>query len=257
MMHTPSTEREWLALKIELNRLFSAAPLSPLSISSSIKRQMNPGRVPDVRLMLRAVRDPAKHILLYGERGVGKTSLSNTFWLEEDSLIHPIISTRVPVYPTDNFSSLWLRALREFAIAMEPYDCEIVTAVEKATPDFVKKELQKAPPRTTPLIVVDEFDLLRDAEARELTAHLLKTLHDAAINVTILLVGVAENVDELIENHQSLRRVLCSVKLKRMGKSDLQNIITQRLRATPLEITEDALCAIISLSCGLPYYVQV
>ena len=105
-------------------------------------------------------------------------------------------------------------------------------------------------------MIVDEFDLLRDGEARELTANLLKSLHDHAINVTVLLIGVAENVDELIIDHRSLRRVLSLIKLERISTIDLKKILDSRLRVTPLEISEDACSEILALSCGLPYYVQ-
>jgi|SRR5580704_6311677 predicted GTPase len=77
-MDEPKTNDDWLQLKLDVSRLFSAAPLS-----QAIRRRENPytGRISEVRVMMDAVQDPAKHILLYGERGLGKTSLANTFWM--------------------------------------------------------------------------------------------------------------------------------------------------------------------------------
>jgi Cdc6-like AAA superfamily ATPase len=105
-------------------------------------------------------------------------------------------------------------------------------------------------------MVVDEFDLLQEREARELTANLIKELHDQGSNVTVVLIGVAENVDELIINHRSLRRVLSFVKLERMGATDLNTILDDRFRLTSLILSDDARAEIVTLACGLPYYVQ-
>ncbi len=88
-------------------------------------------------------------------------------------------------------------------------------------------------------MIVDEFDLLRVKEARELTANLIKSLHDYGSNVTVILIGVAENVDELLINHQSLRRVLSFVKLARMSTNDLNDILDSRLRLTPLTLSDE------------------
>jgi hypothetical protein len=74
--------------------------------------------------------------------------------------------------------------------------------------------------------------------------------------VTIVLIGVAENVEELIVNHQSLRRALSLVKLERMNIVDLSKILDGRLQLTPLQLSDDVCSEIVTLSCGLPYYVQ-
>ena len=206
--------------------------------------------------MVHAVRDPAKHILLYGERGLGKTSLANTFWRNASTPEYPILAARVQVNPFDDFSSLWSRALEEFQTVFQHHNTEIRSNFAHVSPDIVRHEFQKVPRNLGAVMIVDEFDLLRAREARELTANLLKSLHDHAINVTILLIGVAENVEELIINHQSLRRVLSLVKLERMNRIDLKEILGSRLRLTPLRISNEARLEIVTLSCGLPYYVQ-
>jgi hypothetical protein len=255
-MDEPKTTDDWRPLELAVGRLFSAAPFTAVSsLDHGPLHELYPGRAAEMRLMMQAVRDPAKHILLYGERSLGKTSLSNTFWRNRSTMDQPVLVARVQVYPSDDFSSLWSRALDEFKAVFRDSQ-EIRSDFAHVSPDIVRREFQKLPARLGAIMIVDEFDLLRTKEARELTANLLKTLHDHATNVTILLIGVAENIEDLIINHQSLRRVLTLVKLERMSIVDLGRILDSRLQLTPLRISDDARMEIVTLSCGLPYYVQ-
>ena len=252
-----NTNIDWLQVERDVERLFSSAPLSPADLQGHGRLEaLYPGRASEVRLLMRAVRDPAKHILLYGERGLGKTSLANTFWMTSHTPRQPILVARMQVHPFDDFSSLWLRALDEFQ-SINVYEPK-PTLIDptSVSPEIIRRELQKVPSNVTTIIIVDEFDQLQDNKARELTAHLLKFLHDHAVNATVLLIGVAENVEELIVNHQSLRRVLSLVKLERMNASDLNEILDSRLRLTPLRLCDEARSELVALSCGLPYYTQ-
>ena len=248
---------DWLQVERDVERLFSSAPLSPADLQGHSRLEaLYPGRASEVRLLMRAVRDPAKHILLYGERGLGKTSLANTFWMRSHTPQRPILVARIQVHPFDDFSSLWARALDEFQ-SINFYETESARIdLTSISPESIRREFQKLPPNVTNIVIIDEFDQLQANEARELTAHLLKFLHDHAVNVTVLLIGVAENVEELIINHQSLRRVLSLVKLERMNASDLNEILDSRLRLTPLRLCNEARSELVALSCGLPYYAQ-
>jgi hypothetical protein len=255
IMDEPRSKDDWLQLELDVGRLFSAAPLSP---GQNLPRNLYTGRAAEVRVMMHAVHDPAKHILMYGERGLGKTSLANIFWRHSNTLRQPLFAARVQVHPFDNFSSLWSRVLEELQAATpEPYKKELASKFEHVSPDIVRREFGKIPPHVGAIMIVDEFDLLRDTDARELTANLLKSLHDYGSNVTVVLIGVAENVDELLINHRSLRRVLSFVKLDRMSAVDLENILDSRLESTPLTLSNDTRSEIVILSCGLPYYVQI
>jgi len=100
IMDEPRTNDDWLQLKLDVGRLFSAAPLSQ---GHGTRENLYTGRASEVRVMMHAVRDPAKHVLLYGERGLGKTSLANAFWRNNNTLTQPLFAARVQVYPFDDF----------------------------------------------------------------------------------------------------------------------------------------------------------
>ena len=256
-MDEPKTTKDWHQLELDATRLFSAAPLSPgRSRANGYEESLFAGRGPEAHRLMEAVRDPAKHILLYGERGLGKTSISNNFWINHSRNDQNILVARVQAYPSDDFSSLWLRVLEEFEAVSRQYRQELQADFNHVSPDIIKREFRKLHRSLTSIIIIDEFDQLRATEARESTANLLKSLHDDAVNVTILLIGVADNVEELITDHRSLRRVLSLIKLERMSAIDLNEILDRRLRSTPLTVADDARSAIVGLSCGVPYYVQ-
>ena len=213
--------------------------------------------------MLEAVLDRSKHVVLFGERGVGKTSIANVFWKRYNARLQTVIAARVQADPSDTFSSLWLKAFDELrAIGIQTGRSELVpieTAYSEVTPDIIRRELQRCRPNAIPILIIDEFDKLRDAAARELTAHVIKNLYDNAdtVNTTVILVGVAEDIRELVQDHKSLKRALAEVKLERMKAPELNEVLDKRLRLTPLEIDPDARWTIVTLSRGMPYYVQM
>ena len=60
------------------------------------------------------------------------------------------------------------------------------------------------------VIVFDEFDRLTDKKITTTMADTIKTLSDYSVPSTILLIGVADSVDGLVEGHQSIERALCA-----------------------------------------------
>ena len=67
------------------------------------------GRVALVNRLIEAISQPGQHAVLFGERGVGKTSLANclTGFLEGAPTV--IVPVRVQCDSADDFNSLWRR----------------------------------------------------------------------------------------------------------------------------------------------------
>lgn len=253
-MPTPPLSRnDWSVLEFELGRLFSGAPVA--------EEDLFAGRPGEILRMLEAVLEPGRHVVLYGERGVGKTSIANVFWKRYNQQLQTVIAARAQADPSDTFSTLWLKALGEFKnISVQIGRADLVpvsTEYDNVTPDIVRQELQKCRPNAIPIIIIDEFDKLSDPVAKELSANVIKSLYDYTVNVTVILVGIAENVGELVADHQSLRRTLSPIKLSRMAEIELNEIIDKRIKETPIIFSDDARRIITTLSIGLPYYVQV
>lgn len=248
----PSTPEEWAILAFEITGLFDGAPID--------EEQLFAGRMDEVMKMLTAVMERSKHVVLFGERGVGKTSLSNIFWKRFNKTLRSFIVARVQAGPGDTFSSLWIRALEELKASAANTDNEDIarfdTDYEVITPSHVRRELQKIGPNALPIIIVDEYNEVRDADAKRLTANLIKEFYDFTVTTTVILVGVAENISELIEDHNSIGRALVQIPLSRMSESELKEIIQKRASRTVMKFTNDAMWTIVILSRGLPFFTQ-
>lgn len=248
----PQTEQDWLYLEFEIRSLFSSGPID--------EEQLFAGRASQIKQLFEATLERSRHAVLFGERGVGKTSLANVFWRRFSKRLQSIVAARAQADPSDDFTSLWSKALRELrsaAITAGKDDLIPITVTsEMLSPDDVRLELQKCKPNAIPILIIDEFDKLDDENAIALTANVIKSLADYSVNCTVIIVGVAESLSDLMREHASIKRSIIQVRLDRMDDHELQEIIDSRLALTPLTIDKHALSRIIKLARGLPYYVH-
>ena len=93
------------------------------------------------------------------------------------------------------------------------------------TPDDVVRELSNFGPNDVPIIVVDEFNEVSDPATPRLMANAIKGLSDAGVNATVIVVGVADDVNELIAGHESISRCCEEVLMPRMGQHELRDVI--------------------------------
>ena len=251
-MKRPTTADEWAILEFEIAGLFDGAPID--------EEDLFAGRSAEISKILSTVMERSKHVVLFGERGVGKTSLSNIFWKRFSKTLRSFIVARVQAGPHDSFSSLWIRALEELKesgiSSGKPTYVKFETKFESITPTQIRRELQKINANALPIIIVDEYNEIADADAKRLTANLIKELYDFSVTTTVILVGVAENVTDLIVDHSSIDRALIQIPLNRMSDAELREIIQKRAARTVMTFTSDAIWTIIILSRGLPYFTQ-
>jgi hypothetical protein len=107
-----------------------------------------------------------------------------------------------------------------------------------------------------PIIVIDEYDRLRDESCRVLMTDLIKALTRAPNNPTVVLVGVAENILQLVRDHASISRNLVQVPMHRMTTEEIIEVVTSRTRKLRIKISSDAVWRIAYFSAGLPFYAH-
>ncbi|TYB89026.1 ATP-binding protein, partial [Oceaniovalibus sp. ACAM 378] len=252
-MDKPKTEEDWWQLDYEIKQLFDGAPIDEADLFA--------GRAAEITRMLDASLARSKHVVLFGERGVGKTSLSNIFWKRFGKSLASFVVGRVQANPSQTFDSLWRDALEEIeASAASQGRQELFPGkssdIDEITPASLRRLFARANANAIPVIIIDEYDKLIDDNAKELTANLIKELYDYSVNVTIILVGVAEDIGKLVEDHESLNRALVHIPLGRMSDTELREIITKRTERTAIKFHKDAIWTVVTISMGLPYFTQ-
>lgn len=88
-------------------------------------------------------------------------------------------------------------------------------------------------------------------------ADTIKDLSDNSTNATLLLVGVARDVTDLIAEHQSIDRCLTQIMMPPMAKRELHDIIDKALQKLGMTIADAAAELIVSLSQGYPHYTHL
>lgn len=256
-----STQQRYRRI-LEVSRIFS--PGAPIDQS-----ELFAGRYEQIKDVIMALGQKGRHVIIYGERGVGKTSLANVFGqVATTGTKSRRWDYSVNADPSDDFSSLWRKALRQIVMTttrrgfgfadaestQESWTLDMALPHEEVTPDDVRSALAELPTAAT--LIIDEIDTITDARTRAMLAHTIKSLSDNAIPSTVILVGVADSVDELIAEHRSVERALVQVRMPRMSREELNELMQKALLKAKMTITEDARNVIVQLSRGLPHYTH-
>lgn len=252
---------ERIRKQIEVNKIFT--PTTPVDESSLFSgRQQQLGRV------VEAVAQKGQHVVIYGERGVGKTSLSNVLGQLLSGQSSVVIAPRATADSGDTFSSLWRKVFAEITITNNKqtigFTAEKLFSQQtlsdqiqgEITPDTVRRVLAQVGTQSLLIPIIDEFDRL-DISVTTAIADTVKMLSDHAVPATIVLVGVADSVDQLIKEHASVERALVQVPMPRMSGQEIRGIIVNGLARLGMTATEDALEHVVLLSQGLPHYTHL
>jgi len=227
------------------------------------------GRTVQIRDVVDAINQTGRHAIVYGEAGVGKTSLGKILQTKLSAIEPvPIKSPLVTCDSNDNYSSIWNKAFEALGIegfgvqeeisGEEDEDGSIVLRLEEpeVTPHEVRKTLEAAGHDGILYIIIDEFDKISEDNCRKLIADTIKLLSDRATRATIIVIGVADDVTGLIKNHGSIERCLAQVHMPRMPREELEEIVRKGLHAVGMNAEQAALSEISGLSKGLPHYAH-
>jgi Cdc6-like AAA superfamily ATPase len=241
------------------------------------------GRWNQMTAVADAVSQPGMHVVIYGERGVGKTSLANVVRpvirafdrlgsdKPEDKQQQPKrIVIKTNANSTDNFSSIWEKLLEDLAWVDESQQVGFVPKTkgrvslrdafelpDELRIDDVRKIVSKI--SDGPVFIVDEFERAAENQSgvsRDFT-DLIKTFSDFAVDCTVILVGVSDTVDGLVADHASINRALVQVFLPRMEPKELRQILENAEKALSIKFSDESANLIVYISQGLPHYTHL
>lgn len=239
---------DWKALRTEILETFTPGPAIN-EVAQFAGRKAVIQRLQDIAV------ERARHAIIFGERGVGKTSLANVFHKDLNSPTKTVREIAFDADTGDSFDSLWRKLFRRirWPDETETLDLQFPNEIE---PDHVYLQLSRFGQNEIPIIIIDEYDRITDATCRKLMTDLIKSLARLPNNPTIVLVGVAENIIQLVSDHASISRNLVQIPMERMTNEEINEVISSRIKRLRMRINGDALWRITYFSSGLPFYAH-
>jgi hypothetical protein len=107
------------------------------------------------------------------------------------------------------------------------------------------------------IVVLDEFDKVKDQKAKSYMADLVKNISDAQLKPTLVLIGVGESIKDLIGEHPSISRNLVQVELKKLSDQEIREVIAKGFSKLNISASEDILDQVPLLANGFPHYAHL
>ncbi len=241
-----------------LQEVFS--PAAPIK-----KRDLFFGRISQVDKVIETINDRGRHAVLYGERGVGKTSLANILV----EVLPTVVCTKVTCNRTESFDSIWRKALKQVKFVTETNGIGFSPTVNKEIQQLdlfipTSEELESTllehilkNLNSNLLFIFDEFDSISDESTKIKMADTIKALSDNVQNVSIMIVGIANSVKELIGEHPSLERCIAQIKMPSMSDEEVTEIITKGMSLLGLTLDDSFLSKMLQYTSGFPHYAHL
>lgn len=229
---------------------------------------------------LDALQTPGRSVFIFGERGVGKTSLArsatNAFngkdretilvACSEDMTFPQLIGqvTRkllsLPILEGWKARKLTLglnSPLVALATTMEkPSSMDAIAKLDVNDAVDVLNEVTGGV--TEPIsVVIDELDVVQHKSTRKHLAHFLKQLGDKDCSVKFVLVGIADDMSQLLEAHESASRYIASVKLERLGLDTMAKMLEDGFSQLGTDLAHQDAIRIACISDGFAHYVHL
>jgi uncharacterized protein len=255
-----------------LNQLVS--PAQPIQTIEHLH-----GRAKELDLIEKALFAPGRHVFIYGDRGVDKSSLAAAAAHQYQSAdaryidagcgpdaTLPSVIANIALQALDESRTKARKETQKAGISWRFLNLE--RSVEEVSRDLraevstvldaveVLREVA-ALHSEKPVVVIDEFDRIEHPETRHAFADLIKHLGDKKINIKFIFTGVGSSLNDLLGAHASAIRQLATIDLPRLSWDGRWDIVLGATDAFRVTVPRDIYVRIAAVSDGFPYYVHL
>lgn len=224
--------------------------------------RMFAGRTGHLESLIRLVEDQRLHVVIFGDRGVGKTSVLHMMTIAAREARYIVVY--ISCGATSEFGETFRTAATEVPLIFHSGVSPVSSLSDAGSSLADLLPEGKLSPRqfgdaaaklvgTRVLIVLDEFDRAESPEFRRDVAELIKILSDLSARVQLIIAGVAEDLADLIGFIPSIRRSLSAMRISAMSDEEVQQLIANGERASGLTYDREAVAIVISAVHGSPY----
>ena len=231
-----------------------------------VDRRMFAGRIGIMKTLIHAIEEQRFHVVIYGERGVGKSSLLQLMSqvAQDARYLVAYIDCGQRSEFDETFRALASHIPLMFHSAYGP------TAIESERGDTLASLLGHEPMTvgtaiealskiegTRVLLILDDFDHTGSEDFRNTIAELLKGLSDQAVHVQALIAGVPAELAKLVGHVPSLHRNVLAMQVPRMIAGEIREIIRKGEAVSDVHFDDEAVHVIIVACAGSPYLAKL
>jgi Cdc6-like AAA superfamily ATPase len=247
------------AIRAKLRHAFT--PSQPVA-----DRRMFAGRESVLKTIIGSIEDQRLHVVLYGERGIGKTSLLHMLTQAAHEARYIVVYSSCGANST--FDETFRAAAVDIPLLFHSGFAPTTAEAEKGSSLADLLPSEPISPRkfgdlctklvgTRVLIILDEFDRCESGAFRRDVAELIKNLSDRQGRVQLVLAGVAADLTELVEHIPSIRRNIFALRLPKMSEGEVLQIVANGEREASVTFDTHAGAYVVALASGSPYIASL
>lgn len=237
------------------------------------------GREKELDRIDKALMAHGRNVFIFGERGVGKSSLAATAanqWQSSDNGYIDVscapdstVKSIVANIASQAIKRAWFSNVKLTEEAAVKFKWLSYSLKSESTPvDFATKITSLADAievlkevaslhSDSPVVVVDEVDRMSDDAEVDMLADLLKQMGDKQVPIKFIFTGVGSTLNEILGFHRSAIRQLETIELPKLSWDARWDIAIAALQEFDIEISRDICVRIAAVSDGYPYYVHL
>jgi len=213
--------------------------------------------------MLEVIEDEQAHVVLFAERGLGKTSMINRM----------IGLLRAAGYgvgryfcdSNSDYETIMRGLVRDLPSSFLVIPTSSVTNAQGSEQALPQRPVEPGDLAAIPgrlnaqhvVFVIDEFDRVKGEAIRNRLADTIKQVSDRGVNLSFIIVGVSGDLEELVGAYPSIRRSIVGIQLPKMSSTETMQIIEDASAASGFVFGPEITAEIASICDGSPYLTHL